>query len=139
MLLKSEVSLFYQLLQAAFIAFSVLIMSDFSKRLRDRREELKLSQSALAKLVGVHHSIIGRYERSEAKPTIDVISSMAKALNTTVSFLLGENEDATLFQDPSMLKRFKDIISLPEEDKSALLRNVDAFLRDAKTRMAYAS
>lgn len=135
---KSEVSLFYQLLQAAFIAFSVHIMSDFSKRLRDRREELKLSQSALAKLIGVHHSIIGRYERGEAKPTIDVISNAAKALKTTVSFLLGENEDATLFQDPSMLNRFKDILNLPDEDRAALLRNVDAFLRDYKTQKAYA-
>jgi len=138
MLLKSAISLTYQLFLAAFIAFSVLIMSDFSKRLRNRREELKLSQSALAKLVGVHHSIIGRYERREAKPTIDVVIKMAKALNTTVSFLLGENEDATLFQDPSMLKRFKDILNLPEEDRSALLRNIDAFLRDFKTQKAYA-
>lgn len=86
----------------------------------------------------MHHSIIGRYERGEAKPTIDVISKAAAALNTTVSYLLGENEDATLFQDPSMLQRFKDILNLPEEDKSALLKNVDAFLRDAKARMAYA-
>ena len=138
MLHKSEVSLQHQLIIAVFIAFSLLIMSDFSKRLRDRRDQLKLSQSALAKLIGVHHSIIGRYERGEAKPTIDVVTKMAQALKTTVSFLLGENEDATLFQDPAMLQRFKDIIQLPDDDKAALLRNVDAFLRDAKTRVAYA-
>jgi hypothetical protein len=36
-----------------------------------------------------------------------------------------------------MLKRLTDINALPEDDKGCLLRNVDAFLRDAKTRQAY--
>lgn len=36
-----------------------------------------------------------------------------------------------------MLNRFKDIVNLDEEDKSALFRNIDAYLRDAKTRKAY--
>lgn len=114
-------------------------MSDFAKKLRDRRDDLGLSQSKLAKAVGVHHSIIGRYERDEAKPTINVVIAIAKALNTTVGYLLGENEDAELFQDPAMLKRFKDIIQLNADDRSALLKNIDAILRDAKTRQAYAS
>ena len=114
-------------------------MSDFSKRLREQRDTLGLSQSKLASSVGVHHSIIGRYERDEAKPTIDVIIRMAKALNTSVAYLLGENEDANLFQDPSMLKRFKDILQLPKEDQDALLRNIDAFLRDFHTQKAYAT
>ncbi len=113
-------------------------MSDFSRKLKERRETLGLSQTKLAAAVGVHHSIIGRYERDEAKPTIDVISGVAKALKTTVGYLLGENEDADLFQDPSMLKRFKDIANLDQEDKSALLKNIDAVIRDAKTRKAYA-
>jgi transcriptional regulator with XRE-family HTH domain len=112
-------------------------MSDFSKRLREQREELSLSQSALAKSVGVHHSIIGRYERDEAKPTSDVLVRLAKALNTTVGYLVGEDSHAALFKDPSMVQRFKDILELPDEDRTALLRNLDAFLRDAKARMAY--
>lgn len=113
-------------------------MSEFSKRLRQQREQLSFSQSRLAKEVGVHHSIIGRYERDEAKPTIDIVKRIAQALRTTVGYLLGENNNADLFKDPSMLNRFKDIVNLDEEDKSALLRNIDAYLRDAKTRKAYA-
>ncbi len=52
----------------------------------------------MAKLIGVHHSIICRYERGEAKPNIDVVTNAALALKTTASYLLGENEDATLFE-----------------------------------------
>lgn len=36
-----------------------------------------------------------------------------------------------------MLERFNNIAELPTKDREALLLNVDAFLRDAKTRKAY--
>ncbi len=36
-----------------------------------------------------------------------------------------------------MLRRLKDISQLPEQDKQAILYNLDALLRDAKTRLAY--
>lgn len=113
-------------------------MATFGKKLRECREAKKLSQSELAKKINAHHSIIGRYERDEVKPTIDVVKKLADILNVTAGFLLGESENDNLFKDPDMLDRFKDISGLNDEDKKCLLANVDAFLRDAKTRKAYA-
>jgi transcriptional regulator with XRE-family HTH domain len=49
-----------------------------------------ISQSELARLLSVHHSIIGKYERDEVKPSIDVVKNIAAALDTTVGYLLGE-------------------------------------------------
>ena len=109
-------------------------MSDFAKKLRDRRDDLGLSQSKLAKAVGVHHSIIGRYERDEAKPTIDVIIAIAKALNTTVSYLLGENADADLFKDPVMLQRLSDLDKMESNDKSHILHVLDGFIKSVKLK-----
>jgi len=114
-------------------------MSDFSKKMRECREAKGWSQSALAKQMGVHHSLIGKYERGEVKPNIDIVQKMAQVLDTTVGYLLGETEDKNVLKDPAMLKRLNDINSLPPKDKEALLLNIDAFLRDAKTRQAYAS
>jgi len=68
--------------------------------------------------VGVHHFIIGRYERDESKPTIDVVARIAIVLKTTVGYLLGESEQADLFKDTEMLKRFKDIFPSPNKNKS---------------------
>ena len=112
-------------------------MSVFGKKLKICREEKKISQSKLAKLIGVHHSIIGRYEREETKPTIDVVTNLAKALNTTVGYLLGENEELNLFKDPIMLNRFKEIQNLSEDDKHCILYAIDNLLASAKTRQAY--
>ncbi|ELR73007.1 hypothetical protein C900_00509 [Fulvivirga imtechensis AK7] len=107
-------------------------MSTFSKRLKEQREALGLSQSKLAQEVGVHQSIIGRYERDEAKPTIDVVSKIALALNTTVGYLLGENEQADTFKDPDMLKRFKDIISFPKDKRDHILYAIDSMIKATK-------
>lgn len=57
----------------------------------------------------MHHSIIGRDEREEAKRTIDVVVRLAKILDTTVGYLLGESEDKDLLKDPAMLKRLNEI------------------------------
>ncbi len=60
---------------------------------------------------------------------------MAKILDTTVGYLLGENDEANLFKDPVMLKRFQDNSVLPEKDKECLLITVDHFIKSAKISM----
>ncbi len=119
------------------MAQSVYEMVSFGKKLREQREKKGFSQSQLAKEVGVHQSIIGRYERDEAKPTIDVVKRMSQSLATTVGYLLGEIEDSNLFESSSMLNRLKELNALPEKDKEHILYTLDALLRDAKTRQAY--
>ena len=112
-------------------------MDSFGKKLRDCRVDSKFSQSALAKQLGAHHSIIGRYERDEVKPTIDVVKKLAPILKTSVAFLLGESQDADILQNPDMLKRLNDINELPEKDKENILYTIDGLIRDAKARLTY--
>ncbi len=114
-------------------------MQSFGKKLRECREVKKISQNELAKLIEAHHSIIGKYERDEVKPSIDVVVKIANTLNTTVGYLLGETEDNNALQDPKMLKRLNEINNLPNKEKEALLLTIDAFLRDFKTKQAFAS
>ena len=112
-------------------------MSTFGKKLAESRKAKKLSQSELARLLKTNHSIIGKYERDEVKPSVDVVKKLADTLNTTVAFLLGETDDMELFKDPNMLKRLNDINRLPSKDKEGILFALDGLLRDAKTRLAY--
>ncbi len=114
-------------------------MSSFGKKLKECREQKKISQNGLSKLIEVHHSIIGKYERDEVKPSIDVVVKIANVLETTVGYLLGETKDKNAFKDPLMLKRLNDINELPNKEKDALLLTLDAFLRDFKAKKAYAS
>ena len=78
------------------------------------------------------HTTIRKYERDEMTPSIDAAKKLAKILDTSVGYLLGENEQANLFKDPAMLKRFQDISVLPEKEKECLLTTVDHFIKSAK-------
>jgi len=109
-------------------------MSSFGKKLRECREEKGLSQAELARQLEVHHSIIGKYERDEVKPTIDVVKNIARVLDTTVGFLLGEAKKQDVLKDQAMLKRLNDIASFPEEDKQHILYTLDALIKNVKLK-----
>ena len=112
-------------------------MNTFGKKLRECREGKNLSQSELAKLLHTNHSIIGKYERDEVKPTIDVVKRLADELATTVGFLLGESKQMNVLKNPAMLKRLNEIDGLADDDKHCILYALDNLLASAKTRLAY--
>jgi transcriptional regulator with XRE-family HTH domain len=107
-------------------------MATFGSKLRECRGEKGFSQTELAKQINTYHSIIGKYERDEVKPTIDVVKRLAKILDTTVGYLLGETEDRELLKDPTMLRRLNDIAKFTEEDKSRILYTLDAMINNVK-------
>ncbi len=111
-------------------------------RIIELRKAKNWSQSQLADKVGVSYTQIGRYETKASQPPAAVLKKMADALDTTVDFLINGNTDdkakATL-QDAEVIRYFKEVDSLPQEDKSALIRVIAGFIRDVKTKQAYAS
>ena len=63
------------------------------ERIKKRRKELDISVDILAEKIGVDRSTIYRYERGDIeKVPISVLEPVAKALHTTVSFLMGWND-----------------------------------------------
>ena len=54
------------------------------QRIADLRKKMKFSQSELGKRVGTSGDIIGRYERDEVKPSIEVAAKIADVLNHAV-------------------------------------------------------
>jgi transcriptional regulator with XRE-family HTH domain len=109
-------------------------MSSFGKKLKECREEKNISQSELARLLSVYHSIIGKYERDEVKPSIDVVKNIVAALDTTVGYLLGESKKQDVLKDTAMLKRLNDIASFPDEDKKYILYTLDALIKNVKLK-----
>ena len=109
-------------------------MESFGKKLRESRDAKGYSQAELAKKINSYHSIIGKYESDEVKPTIDVVKKLAEVLDTTAGYLLGETEDRELLKDPSMLKRLNDIAKFPEQDKNCILYALDAMINSVKLK-----
>jgi len=109
----------------------------FGERITLLRKQLKLSQDDLAKKVGTSAPIIGRYERNEIKPSIEVAAKIADELGVTVDYLLGGSANMVL--DKKLLKRIEDIEALPQDEKDKVYYFIDMAISHHKARKAYAS
>jgi transcriptional regulator with XRE-family HTH domain len=98
------------------------------------RKKKGFSQSELGKIVGTSGDIIGRYERDEVKPSIEVVIKIADALEVSVDFMIGKT---SLEIDNNTLKRLEELSKLPEEAKKQVFLVVDALIRDFKAKEAY--
>jgi len=112
-------------------------MDTFGKKLRECREVKGLSQKELAKLLVTSYSVIGKYERDEMLPSIEAAKKIAKLVDTTVGYLLGEVKEMDVLKDTAMLKRLNDLSALKDEDKEHILYTIDHLLASVKTQAAY--
>jgi len=109
-------------------------MIGLSNRLVNLRKEKKISQGELAEKVGIHNNVLGRYERGEATPSVDMAAKIADALGVSLDYLIGKT-DVEL--DMSILEKMITIQKLPEEDKNCIMYSIDGLIQHAKTRLAY--
>ena len=99
------------------------------------RKKNNFSQNELGKKAGTSGDLIGRYERDEVKPSIEVIIRIADALNVSIDYLVGKTN---LEFDQDTLIRLQEVTSLPQEAKKQIFMVMDALIRDFKTGQAYA-
>ncbi|MDD4602514.1 MAG: helix-turn-helix transcriptional regulator [Bacteroidales bacterium] len=66
---------------------------DFTVRLKELRKRKGTSQGNLTKLIKVHFTQESHYERGETKPNAEAMSKLAKALDTTVDYLMNGAAD----------------------------------------------
>jgi len=104
-------------------------------RIADLRKKKKISQNELGKRADTSGDIIGRYERNEVKPSIEVASKIADALDTSLDYLMGK----TAFElDKAIVSRVIEIQNLPSKDKEHILYTLDGLLQNVRTRLAFA-
>ena len=111
-----------------------MALKDFGSRLVEVRKSKNLSQSDLAKSLNVHGAVIGRYERNEVKPSIDMATQIANVLDVSLDYLVGNTD---LILDQNIISRIQNIQQLDKDNKSHLFALMDAFLRDFKAKQAY--
>jgi len=100
------------------------------------RKQKNLSQTDLGKAAGVSREIIGRYERNEVLPSIEVAAKIADVLEVSLDYLAGNSKKAAL--DKKTMKLIHDIEDLEPAIKDKLIFLANAVIRDAKTGKAYA-
>jgi transcriptional regulator with XRE-family HTH domain len=99
------------------------------------RKKKSISQNELGKAVGTSGDIIGRYERDEVKPSIEVVIKIADTLEVSIDYLVGKS---AVELDKAVLKKIQDIQKLNADDKAHVFALLDAFLQSQKAKKVFA-
>ncbi len=91
-----------------------------------------MSQEQLAKTLKTTPTTIGRYERDEVKPSIEVATNIADALGVSLDYLVGRSSSS--LKDKKMIERINSILSLDDKDKEHIFYTIDGLIRSAKLK-----
>lgn len=112
------------------VVFNTFMKSiTFGKRLTEVRKDKKMSQDEVGKLVGVHGAVIGRYEREEVKPSIEMATQLAEVLEISLDYLVGSTD---VLLEKNIVSKILDIQKLKENDRQHVFALLDAFLKQTK-------
>ena len=98
----------------------------FGTRLLQARKMKGMSQGSLAKMLGTKGPAIGRYERDEMRPSVEVAAKMASILDTSLDWLVGHTD---LELDRKMLQRIEQVTKMEQKDKEHVFAMLDAFIK----------
>ncbi len=107
-----------------------IIIMNFGNRVEELRKQKGWSQNELAKRAEISREmIIGRYERDESTPSINIAKRLADILEVSLDYLAGGTEQTV---DKATLNRLNDINNLTPADKNLVYAFLDSFITKAK-------
>lgn len=105
------------------------------ERLARIRKERGLTQNDVAERTGLTQVLVSDYERDRIRLTAEMAVRFVEALGVGTEELLRPKKKAPLPDDqpsPKLLRRMKQIESLPVYEQRALLTTIDKFLATAQ-------
>ena len=116
-------------------------MSDLGKRIQELRKDNSLTQQDLAKRIYISHPQIVRYETKGVQPPADVLKRLADVFDVSIDYLVNgdkSNKVEQTLKDAELIKQFKQLDQLPDDEKKSILKVLTALIRDFNARQAYA-
>jgi len=103
-------------------------------RIRRARRAKRYTLEYVGNYLGMGHSNVGKMERGERKPSIDIIEKLSIHFDCTMDYLLGKSDQPHLYeQDPSVAKKALElqeiITSLPEDERDEILKDMLGYLK----------
>ncbi|WP_034328675.1 helix-turn-helix domain-containing protein [Alkaliphilus transvaalensis] len=101
------------------------------RRIKSLRKDNKITLKELSEMTNISISFLSDIENERSNPSIERLEEIAKALNTTIAFLMGEEPVSidlqlkSLFSDPTLRVAFEDWHSWTEEEKKDLLEFIE--------------
>lgn len=87
-----------------------------ANRLKERREQLGLTQSEVASILGITPGAVGNYENGVSTPKADILFKVFDALKCDANYLfqdemknLSNKDAATPFEMENLVKKYRDL------------------------------
>lgn len=106
-----------------------------AKVITDLRKSKKWTQADFAIQTDISQVMVSKYERGDAIPSIEVATKIAKALEVSLDYLVGEGQNA--FFDKEMMDRLEYVEKLPQEEKKRIFHFIDLVIRDYNAGQMY--
>ena len=104
---------------------------DFGNKIVELRKKKSLNRDDLGNAVGTSGAMIGKYERDEMTPSVEMAKKIADALDVPLDYLIGSS--SVLVKDKKMAYRLELLDKLDQKDRERILHVIDALLRDAQS------
>jgi len=98
---------------------------DLGSKIVELRKKKNLSREDLGKLVGTSGAVVGRYERQEITPSVEIANKIALALGVSLDFLVGNVE---LELNDTLMEKVKEVNKMSDKDKDYVFTLIDAFI-----------
>lgn len=102
----------------------------FADKMTQARKDKGLSRAELGEMIGTSSAVVGRYERSEMTPSIEVAAKIARELDVSLDYLAGNSPMAV--KDTKMLNRLEGIAGMSDVARDQVLHVIDALIFKAK-------
>lgn len=108
---------------------------DLGSTITRLRKENKFSREELGSKTGTSGAVIGRYERNEITPSVEIANKIALALDVSLDYLVGNN--SIIVKDKKILQRMETIAAMPNNEQAQIFNVIDALIRDFNAKKAY--
>lgn len=110
-------------------------MITIGERITQLRKAKNWSQEELAGTIEASRIMVGKYERGDNSPSIEVLVKLARAFDVSVDYLLGEGQNASY--DKETLRRLDELQKLPTDEQQKVFEYMDLIIRDYNAKKAY--
>lgn len=102
-------------------------------RIKELRVEKKITQSQLAKILGVNQTAVGKYERGDLEPNIQILNNLADFFGVSIDYILGREDDLGIKGYEPAKERLSaaEPLSGEEEDLLKDFRKLGIFARSS--------
>ncbi len=109
-------------------------MNPVGKIVKEEREKQGLSQNQLAKKAGIAQASLNALESKTNNPSVETLYLLSKALNCTVSKLLGEGEENAIVLTVAQRELLNLFDQLNDSGQALLMAQAESILEQPALR-----